>query len=175
MFTLNCSFILSRKRRKTFREISMTRWTKDKIPRLKSFEKVCMLTAAISFMQKVISAELVLCPTSHLFSLQILFITMPQEARKGKSWGGTNMRACKRTLWVFTACKQMKNRETKCAFIMVVVRPTVVQSSFYTEFLSSIRFSPLRSLRRQKQTRNFLAFSSGHEELKLSLSKAKAS
>ena len=29
MFTLNCSFILSRKRRKTFREISMTRWTKE--------------------------------------------------------------------------------------------------------------------------------------------------
>ena len=97
-----------------------------------------------------------------------IFITMPQEARKGKSWGGTSMRASKRTLWVFTACKQMKNRGAKCAFILVVVRPMAVQSSFNTEFLSSIRFSPLRLLRRRKRTRNFLAFSS--EELKLSLS-----
>ena len=88
--------------------------------------------------------------------------TMRQEARKGKSWGGTSMRTSKRTLRVFTACKQMKNRRTKCAFILVVVRPTVVWSSFHTEFLSSIRFSPLRLHRRRKRTRNFPAFSSGH-------------
>ena len=54
----------------------------------KSFEKVCMQTAAISFTQKILSAELVLCSTLHLFDLQILFINMPQEARKGKSRGG---------------------------------------------------------------------------------------
>ena len=112
----------------------------------------------------------VLCSTLHLFDLQIFFITVPQEARKAKSWGGTSMWASKRTLWVFTACKQLKNRETKCALILVVVRPTVVQSSFHTEFLSSIRFSPLWLLQRQKRTRNFFAFLSGHEEeLKLSL------
>ena len=129
----------------------------------KSFEKVWMLTAGISFTQKILWAELVLCSTLHLFDLQIIFITMPQEARKGKSWGGTNMWASKRTLWVFTACKQMKNRGIECAFILVVVRPTVVQGSFHTEFLSSIRFSPLRALcllRRRKRTRNFLASSS---------------
>ena len=141
----------------------------------KSFEKVCILTAAISFTQKILTAELVLCSTLHLFDLQTFFITMPQEARKRKSWGGTSMRASKRTPWVFTAFKQLKSRGTKCAFILVVVRPTVVQSSFYTEFLSSIRLSPLRLLRRRKRTRNFLAFSSKHEEeLKLSLSTTKA-
>ena len=69
-----------------------------------------------------------------LRSPDIFFVTMPQEARKGKSWGGTSMRANKRTLWVFTGCKQMKNRGTKCAFILVAIRPTVVQSSFHTEF-----------------------------------------
>ena len=68
---------------------------------------------------------------------------------------------------------QMKNRGTKCTFILVVGRPTVAQSSSHTEFLSSIRFSPLRLLRRRKWTKNFLAFSSGHE-LKLSLSTTKA-
>ena len=143
----------------------------------KSFEKVCMLTTAISFTQKILSAELVLCSTLQLFDLQIFFITMPQEAINGKSWGGTCMRPSKRTLWVFTACKQLKNRGTKCAFILVVVRPTVVQSSFHTEFLSSIRFSLLRLLvqRRKRTRRNFLVFSSGHEEeLKLSLSTTKA-
>ena len=99
------------------------------------------------------------------------FVTVPQEARQEKSWGGTSMRAAKRILWVFTACKQLKNRGTKCAFILV----TVVQSSFHTEFLSSIRFSPLRLLQRRKRTRNFFAFSSGHEEeLKLSLWTTKA-
>ena len=84
-------------------------------------------------------------------------------------------RTSKRTLWVFTDCKLMKNRGTKCTFILVVVRPTVVQNSFHTEFLSSIRFSPLRLLRRRKRTRNFLTFSSGHkEELKLSSPTTKA-
>ena len=63
---------------------------------------------------------------------------------------------CKPVFHVFTACKQMKNRGTKCAFILVVVRSTVAQSPFHTEFLSSIRLSPLRLLRRRKQTRNFL-------------------
>ena len=79
-----------------------------------------------------------------------IFITMRQEVRKGKSWGGTSMRASKRTLWVFTACKQMKNQGTKCAFVLVALWPTVVQSSFHTEFLSSIGLSPLRLLRRRK-------------------------
>ena len=54
----------------------------------KSFEKVCMYTAAISFTQKIMLAELVLCSTLHLFDLQIFFITMPQdsqEAREGIS------------------------------------------------------------------------------------------
>ena len=127
-------------------------------------------------MQKILSAELVLwSATLHLFDLQIFFITVPQEARKGKSWGGTSMRATKRILWVFTACKQLKNRGTKCAFILVVVRPRVVQRSFHTEFLNSIRFSPLRLFQRRKQTRNSFAFSPGHEyELKLSLSTTKA-
>ena len=116
-----------------------------------------------------------------LFDLQIFFITMPQEVRKG---GGTSMRASKGTwdkyfvkpvFWVFTACKQMKNRGTKCSFILVMVQPTVAQSSFHTEFLSSIRFSPLRLLWRRKRTRNSRAFSSGHEEeLKLRLLKPKA-
>ena len=41
---------------------------------------------------------------------------------------------CKPVFRVFTACKQMKNRGTKCAFILVAIRPTVVQSSFHTEF-----------------------------------------
>ena len=58
----------------------------------------------------------------------------------------------------------MKNQGTKCTFILVVVRPTVVQSSFHTEFLSSIRFSLLRILQRRKRTRNFLAFSSGQDD-----------
>ena len=67
-----------------------------------------------------------------------------------------------------------KPRE-KYAFILVVVRPTVVQSSFHTEFLSSIRFSPLQLRWRRQWTINFLAFSSGHEEeLKLSLPTTKA-
>ena len=102
-------------------------------------------------------------------------MTMPQEAKKGKSWGGTSMQANKRTLWVFTDLKLMKNRGTKCTFILVVVRPTVVQNSFHTEFLSSIRFSPLRLLWRRKRTRNFLTFSSElKEELKLSLPTTKA-
>ena len=35
---------------------------------------------------------------------------------------------CKPVFWVFSACKQMKNRETKCAFIFVVVRPPVTQN-----------------------------------------------
>ena len=40
----------------------------------KSFEKVCMWTAAISFTQKILSAELVLCySTLHLFDPQIFF------------------------------------------------------------------------------------------------------
>ena len=87
-------------------------------------------------MQKILSAELELCSTLHLFDLQIIFITMPQEARKGKSQGGTSMRASKRTLWVFTARKQMKNRGTKSAFILVVVRPTVIPQ-FHQIFASS--------------------------------------
>ena len=69
----------------------------------------------------------------------------------------------------------MKNRGTKRTFILVVVRPTVTQNSLLTEFLSSIRFSPLPLLRRREITRNFLELSSGHEEeLKLSLSTTKA-
>ena len=146
--------------------------SKDKIPRaLKRF--VCKLLQFL--LRRRLSAELVLCSTLNLFDLQIFFITIPQEARKGKSWGGTSMRASKRTLWVFTDCKLMKNRGTKCTFILVVVRPTVEQNSFHTEFLSSIRFSPLRLLRRRKRTRNFLTFSSGlKEELKLSLPTTKA-
>ena len=145
--------------------------SKDKIPRaLKRF--VCKL---LWFLLRRRFCRQNWYYAQHDFDLQIFFITVPQEARKGKSWGGTSMRATKRILWVFTACKQLKNRGTKCAFILVVVRPTVVQSSFHTEFLSSIRFSPLRLLRRRKRTRNFLAFSSGHEEeLKLSLSTTKA-
>ena len=44
-------------------------------------------------------AELVLCcSTLHLFDLEMSFITIPQEARQGKSQGGTSMRASKRTL-----------------------------------------------------------------------------
>ena len=81
---------------------------------------------------------------------------------------------CKPVSWVFNDGEQMKNRGTKCTFILVVVRPTVAQSSFHTEFLSSIRFSPLQLLRRRKRTGNFRAFLSGHEEeLKLSLSTTK--
>ena len=131
--------------------------SKDKIPRaLKRF--VCKLLRFLlrrrCCRQNWYYAQLLI----HLFDLQILFITMPQEARKGKSWGGTSMPATKRILWVFTACKQLKNRGTKCAFILVVVRPTVLQSSFHTEFLNSIRLSPLRLLRRWKWTENFLRF-----------------
>ena len=71
--------------------------------------------------------------------------------------------------------KQMKNRGTNCAFILVVVRPIVVQSSFHTKLCSSTKFSPLRILRRRIITKHFLAFSFGHEEeLKLSLSTTKA-
>ena len=84
----------------------------------KNFEKVCMWTAAISFAQKILSAELVLCFTLHLFDLQIFFITMPQEARKGKSWGGTSMRATKRILWVFTACKQLEKPRDKMRILL---------------------------------------------------------
>ena len=105
-----------------------------------------------------------------------IFHDHASRSQKGKilRWN-TSMRASKRTLRVFTDCKLMKNRGTKCTFILVVVRPTVVQNSFHTEFLSSIRFSPLRLLRRRKRTRNFLTFSSGHkEELKLSLPTTKA-
>ena len=63
------------------------------------------------------------------------------------------------------------------SWLYKVVQPTVAQTSFHAEFLSSIRFSPLRLLRRWKRNRNFLAFSLGHEdELKLhvSLSTTKA-
>ena len=116
------------------------------------------------------------CSTLHLFDLQISFITIPQEARQGKSPRGTSMRASKRTLQasvLSVRCLQTseKNRGTKYAFILIVVRPTVAQSSFHTEFLSSIRFSPLRLLRKRNQTGNFPVFSSRHEEeLKLHVS-----
>ena len=127
--------------------------SKDKIPRtLKRF--VCKLLRFL-LRRKILSAELVLCSTLHLFDLQIFFITVPQEARKGKSWGGTSMRATKRILWVFTACKQMKNRGTKCAFILVVVRPTIVQSSFHTEFLSPIRLFSSSASTKTKTDKEF--------------------
>ena len=51
-----------------------------------SFKKVCMLTAVISIMQKILSAELVLCcSTLDLFVLQTFIKTMPREAKKRKS------------------------------------------------------------------------------------------
>ena len=88
-----------------------------------------------------------------------------------------SMQASKRTLQASVLsvhCLQTnEHRGTKCAFILVEVRPTVMQSLFHTEFLSSIRFSPLWLLQRWKRTRNFIA--SGHEEeLKLGLSTTKA-
>ena len=53
----------------------------------------------ISFTQKILSAELVLCCTTlHLFDIQMSFITIPQEARREKFRGGTSIRASKRTL-----------------------------------------------------------------------------
>ena len=128
--------------------------SKDRIPRtLKRF--VCKLLRFLLRRR--------FCQQNHGYYAQhytssisrYFFITVPQEARQEKSWGGTSMLAAKRILWVFTACKQLKNRGTKCAFILVVVWPTVVQSSFHTEFLSSIRFSPLRLLQRRKRTRSF--------------------
>ena len=125
--------------------------SKDKIPRtLKRF--VCNL---LRFLLRRRFCWQNWCSTLHLVVLQNCFITVPQEAKKEKPWGGTSMQPTKRILWVFTACKQLKNRGTKCAFILVVVRPTVLQSSFLTEFLSSIRFSPLRLLQRRKRTRKF--------------------
>ena len=122
------------------------------------------------------------CSTLYLFDLQISFTTIPQEARQGKSPGGTSTWASKRTLQasvLSVRCLQTneKNRGTKCAFILIVVRPTVVRSSFDTEFLSFIRFSPLRLLWRRNQTGNFPVFSSRHEEelkLHVSLSTTKA-
>ena len=53
--------------------------------------------AAISFTWEILSAELVMLLNFnlHLFDLQIFFITISQEARRGKSWGGTSMRASK--------------------------------------------------------------------------------
>ena len=128
-----------------------------------TFEKVCMETAAISFTQNILSAEFVLCCWAlHLFYLQISFITMPQEARKGnlevEQASGPASWPCKPVFWVFTVCKQTKTRGTKWAFILGGVRSTVAQSSFHTEFLSSIRFSPLRFLRRRKRTNTFLAW-----------------
>ena len=77
-------------------------------------------------------------------------------------------------LWVFTACKQLKNRGTKCAFILVVVRPMVVQSSFHTEFLSSIRFSPLRLLQRRKRTKSFCVFVRTWRRAKAKLANSKS-
>ena len=51
----------------------------------KSFEKVCMLTAAISLTQKILSAELELCSTLHLFNLQIsFFYNHASRSQKGK-------------------------------------------------------------------------------------------
>ena len=61
-----------------------------------------------------------------------IFYNMLQGARKRKSRGRTSMRASKRTLQASVLSvhyPQMKNRGTKCAFILVVVRPTVAQSS----------------------------------------------
>ena len=49
-----------------------------------------------SFLQKRPSELVLCCSTLHLFNLQIFFTTMPQEARKGKSQGGTSMRATPR-------------------------------------------------------------------------------
>ena len=104
-----------------------------------------------------------------------IFYNRASISQTGKILRWNRMRATQRNLWVFTACKQLKNRGIKFAFILVVVRPTVVQNSFHIEFLSSIKFSPLRLLRRWKRTRNFLTFSSGRkEELKLSLPTTKA-
>ena len=60
---------------------------------------------------------------------------------------GTASGPCKPVFWVFTAWG------TKCAFILVVVRPTVMQSSVHTEFFSFVRFSPLRLLQRRKWTK----------------------
>ena len=84
-----------------------------------------------------------------------IFYNHASISQKGKILRWNRMRATQWILWVFTACQQLKNQGTKCEFILVVVRPTVVQSSFHTEFLSSIRFSPLRLLQRRKWTRIF--------------------
>ena len=127
-------------------------------------------------LQKILSAELVLCSTLHLFDLQIFFITMPQEARicrKGKilRW---NKHVGQLADAVSVHCPQTNEKPRDKMRILVVVRPTIVQSSFHTEFLSFISSPPLRLLRRRKRTRNLLAFSSEHkEELKLSLSTTK--
>jgi len=52
-------------------------------------------------MQKILSAELVLCcSTLDLFVLQTFIKTMPREAKKRKSRSGTSKRAGKRTLQV---------------------------------------------------------------------------
>ena len=148
--------------------------SKDKIPRaLKRF--VCKLLRFLLSRrfcrQNWYYAQLLI----HLFDLQIFFITVPQEARKGKCWGGTSMRASKRISSSVDCLQTNEKPRDKMRIHLGCIRPTVVQSSFHTEFLSSIRFSLLRLLRRRKRTRNFLAFSSGHEEeLKLNLSTTKA-
>ena len=82
--------------------------------------------------------------------------TSRSQKLKEKSWGGTRMRASKRTLQASVLsvnCLQTNEKPRhKMHNHLVVVRLTVAQSSFHAEFLSSIRFSPLRLLRRQKPT-----------------------
>ena len=130
------------------------------------------------YVDDFLSVELVLCSTLHLLDLQIFFIhNHASKSQKGKilRW---NKHAGQQADPVSVHRLQTDEKPRDKMHIhlgMVVVQPTVVQNSFHTEFLSSIRFSPLRLLRRRKRTRNFLTFSSGHkEELKLSLPTTKA-
>ena len=109
--------------------------SKDKIPELWKglYVNCCDFFYAEDFVGRI-GIRRIMPPyyVAQLYSSSIsseifFFITMPQEARKGKSRGGTLKPAsgpCKPVFWVFTACKQMKNRGIKCVFILVVVRPT---------------------------------------------------
>ena len=43
-----------------------------------------------------------------------IFYNRASRSQKGKILSGTSMQATKRTLWVFTACKQLKPRDKMC-------------------------------------------------------------
>ena len=139
--------------------------SKDKIPQLwKSlYVNCCDFFYTDDFVGRI---GIMLLNFTPLRSPDIFYLTMPQEARKGKSWCGTSMRASKRTLQASVLsvhCLQTNEKPRDKMRIhlgrsMTHGRVKLVPHwipQFYQNFTSS-------ASSKWKWTRNFLAFSSEH-------------